>query len=150
MDYTTLCNLVTTKQKGTFSRMVWQKELPVRAAYKGQYKVTKVTQGTVRFGVNYDAMGAVKAKRATGELPEVNRGLPWGRWKMYPYTITHKGRDYIRVALDKNNKLTSAYFINGQPATKEQVMNICTKAAFSDGSTPDILTICTENVISIR
>ena len=35
MDYTTLCNLVTTKQKGTFSHMVWQKELPVRAAYKG-------------------------------------------------------------------------------------------------------------------
>lgn len=150
MEYNKLLSLATSKQKGSWRRMVWQKELPVRAIYKDLYKVTKVTEGTVRFGINYDNMGAVKAKRAAGELPQANAGLPWGQWKQYPYSITHKGKDYFRVALDKNNKLVSTYYINGKPATPEQVYAICTKSAFSSGNTPDILTIAIDNIISIK
>jgi len=50
-----------------------------------------------RLGLNYDAQKDVIAKRASGELPEKNAGLPWGQWAIYPYLIEHKGTFYLRL-----------------------------------------------------
>ena len=150
MDYTTLCNLVTTKQKGTFSHLIWEKQLPVRKSFPG-VTVVKRTHGTVRTGVTYDNMRAVQFKRDCGILPQQNMGLTWGEWSIYPYFIKHNGRDYLRVALDKNNNLESEYFVNGVRSTKEQAQIYCTKAAFpTSENKPDVLTICCDNIISIR
>lgn len=150
MRYETLKRIVMAKQKGTFSHMIWEKQLPVRKSFAG-ITVVKRTQGIVRTGIAYDNMGVVQAKRADGTLPQQNAGLTWGEWSLYPFFIKHNENQYLRVALDKNNHLQSEYFVNGLPATKEQAQMYCTKSAFPAKETkPDILTININNIISIR
>lgn len=149
MDFNTLYNKVMGMTKGAFTAMSWEKELPVKSAYKSAYKVTKVSSGIVRFGCEYDNLGAVQTKRETGELPRENAGLPWGVWNVYPYFIAHKGANYVRCSLMKNSNIKSSYYINGQLATKEQAEQICTKSAFGSGNIPDILTINTNNIKTI-
>jgi hypothetical protein len=149
MKYETLKHIITAKQKGSFSHLIWEKQLPVRKAFNG-VTVVKRTQGTVRAGVTYDNMGAVQTKRETGILPSENAGLTWGTWSEFPFFISYKGAQYLRVSLDRNNKLESEYYINGVKASKEQAQMYCTKAAFPDGAKPDVLTIKVDNIISIR
>ena len=150
MKFETLKRIVIGKQKGAFSHLIWEKQLPVRKSFPG-VTVVKRTHGTVRTGVAYDNMGAVQLKRNVGILPQQNMGLTWGEWSIYPFFIRHNGKDYLRVALDKNNHLESEYFVNGVRSTKEQAQIYCTKAAFpTNGSKPDVLTICCDNIISIR
>ena len=71
-------------------------------------------------------------------------------WIEYPYFIQGKNR-CLRIYLDKKNKLSSVYFINGVRATKEQAMMYCTKAAFpSNPKKSDVLDINVDNIISIK
>lgn len=149
MNYNTIKRIVLSKQKGTFSSMVWEKPLPIRKAYNG-ITIVKRTYGTIRLGVTYDNMGAVKEKRENGQLPSENMGLTWGAWSLFPYFIEHKGNKYLRVSLDKNNKLRSEYFLNGLPCTKEQAQIYCTKAAFSNGNIPDVLSVNIDNIIALK
>ena len=150
MNYESLKKVVLSKQKGTFSHLTWEKELPVKKSFSG-VRVVKRTQGTVRTGVIYDNMRAVQYKRENGILPQQNMGLRWGEWSLFPFFISHNGSQYLRVSLDKNNKMQSEYFINGVPSTKEQAQMYCTKSAFPNTETkPDILSININNIISIR
>ena len=149
MKFETIARIVMNERKGAFTAMEWQKELPVRANFKNTFKVTKVTKGVVRFGVQYDNIKNVQEKRENGVLPTQNAGLTWGEWSIYPYFIKHKGADYVRCSLSKNNPIVTQYFINGRPATKAECEAICTKAAFSSGEIPDIMTIKAENILKI-
>lgn len=146
MEFKTVARKVMKVQAGAFTAMEWERELPVRAAYKGIHKITKRTSAVVRFGVEYDNIGAVQTKRTNGQLPSLNAGLTWGEWSIYPYFIKHKNIDYVRCALSHNNTPKVQYFNNGVPITKEQAEMLCTKAAFSDSSKSDILTIRADNI----
>ena len=150
MKFENIARVVMNARKGAFSSMEWEKELPVRASFKNTYKVTKVTNAVVRFGVEYDNIGAVQNKRENGTLPTQNAGLTWGEWSIYPYFIKHKGADYVRCTLSKTNPIRTSYFINGRPATKAECETICTKAAFSSGNSPDVLTIKADNIRKIN
>ena len=149
MKFETVARIVLNERKGAFTAMQWQKELPVRANFKSTFKVTKVTNAVVRFGVQYDNIKAVQNKRADGTLPAVNAGLTWGEWNIYPYFIKHNGVDYVRCSLSKQNPINTQYFINGRPATKAECETICTKAAFSSGEIPDVITVKADNILKI-
>lgn len=146
MKFEHIARAVMNARKGAFTSMEWEKELPVRAGFKTTHKVTKITNAVVKFGVEYDNIKAVQSKRESGELPSKNAGLTWGEWSIYPYFIKHKGADYVRCALSKDNPIRTSYYINGRPATKAECEAICTKAAFSGGNTTDVLTIKAENI----
>ena len=47
MEFDRLAKRVMHMTAGAFTAMTWQKELPVRAAFKDTIKVTKVTKGVV-------------------------------------------------------------------------------------------------------
>ena len=66
MEFDRLAKRVMHMTAGAFTAMTWQKELPVRAAFKDTIKVTKVTKGVVRFGVDYENIKATKEKREHG------------------------------------------------------------------------------------
>ena len=146
MKFEELKTIVLNKPNGTYGRMVWEKELPVRKTFPG-ITVSKRSTATVRTGINYNNLASVNLKRTTGELPSTPQSLPWGEWAIYPHFIQHKGKSYLRVNLDGNNKIHTEYFINGSPATKAQAQVYCTKAAFPENEkTPDILTISIDNI----
>ena len=151
MKKETLKSVVTHKQKGAFSSLLWEHELPVRSAYKANNIITKRTSGVVRLGVEYDNIGAVKVGRALGELPSINSGLTWGEWEQYPFFITHKGNHYLRVARAHGTKFRTEYFINGRRATKEECIPYCIASAFKDdGKSPEVFTINCDNILAIR
>ena len=80
-------------KKGQFGRATYQKRLKTR---KGSaHVIEKRTSMTIRAGIDYDNLSAVKEKRANGDLPEVNNGLPWGSWVCFPYIISHNDKHYI-------------------------------------------------------
>lgn len=150
MRFETLKRIVLAKPKATFTHIVWERELPVRKTFPG-VTVVKRTSGTIRMGIDYNNMASVQLKRMSGELPSENAGLGKNReWIEYPYFIQGKNR-CLRIYLDKKNKLSSVYFINGVRATKEQAMMYCTKEAFpSNPKKSDVLDINVDNIISIK
>ena len=150
MDYNNLQKIVMQKQKGSFSGIVWEKSLPVKKIFSDLH-ITKKTQTVARFGVSYDNMQAIQSKRKSGELPKENAGLTWGEWEEFPYFIKHKDKKYLRISLDKNNKMQTEYFLNGQPVSKEQIKQYCLASAFKENeSKPDVLTICVDNILSVK
>jgi len=151
MNLPTLRGYVNKKQKGAFTSLLWESQLPVRAALKSTNIVVKRTRGIVRCGVEYDNIGAVKTGRELGELPSVNAGLTWGEWEQYPYFIGHKGNHYLRVSLVHGSKFATEYFINGRSATKEECIPLCIKSAFpTNEKLPEVFSINVDNILAIR
>ena len=149
MKYDILKKVVTGKQRGSFSSMVWEKQLPTKKAYSNHI-ITKRSNGVVRFGVEYDNMKNVQEKRENGILPNQNNGLKWGEWSVYPYFIKHKGNTYLRCTESKNNKIETEYFIDGKKASKEEVLPYCLKSAFTNHGEMDCFTVNIDNIISVR
>lgn len=149
MNMNVIRDVVTRKQKGAFTSLLWERPLPVRKAFADNI-VTKRTSAVVRFGIEYDNMGSVQEKRANGELPATNDGLKWGEWSLYPYFIKHKGKNYLRCTEAQNSPIHTEYFLNGKKVRREAVEPICTKAAFTDHSKLDVFTIDCDNILAIR
>lgn len=149
MNYQVIKTVLSRKQNGSFTSLVWERQLPVRKAYADNI-VTKRSSGVVRCGISYDNMKSVQIKRADGILPAENAGLKWGEWLQYPNFIQHKGNIYLRCAESPNNKIKTEYFLNGRPVEKSEIEGICTKAAFTNHENLDVFTINVENILAIR
>lgn len=150
MELEKVKGIVKAKQNGSFVGMEWERELPVRAAYKGNTRVIKKSKGVVRFGVEYDNIKAVQQKRKDGELPSENEGLKWGEWEEYPYFIKHNEKHYLRCTESHNNRVRTEYLLNGRPVSKDELESICTKAAFTQHQDLDVFTINIDNIVAIK
>ena len=92
-----LQEMILKLPKGSFQKMIWSRELKLYKKFENQdIKITKVSEGTVRFGVEYDNMKAVQEKRENGELPQDNQGLNGMEWIFYPYLLKGKnGKEFV-------------------------------------------------------
>lgn len=149
MNYNTLKRILLAKQKGTFTSIVWERELPTRKVFSNQI-VTKRCTAVVRCGVTYDNIKAVQQKRLNGILPPQNDGLKWGEWLLAPYFIKHKDKIYLRCAESKNNEMKVEYFLNGKRVDRSVIEPFCLKSAFTDHSVLDVFTVNIDNIIAIR
>jgi hypothetical protein len=131
-------------KKGQFGRARWRKALKTRKGVQG--KVEKVTSMSIRAGVDYDSMKVVKEKRESGELPAENAGLPWGQWVEFPYLIAHKDKHYLRLYPNGNGKIETQYFLNGSPATMEEISSYVLASELPKGEKPDCITVSLENI----
>jgi len=83
--------------KGQFIRVKYRTNIKLAAAKaKEGYTVIKEVDGIFRTGIDYANLGAVKAGIEAGERNEVG-GLPWGEWSTFPWIISHKGAEYVRL-----------------------------------------------------
>lgn len=108
-----------------------------RRGMKTRAKVSAIVEKESIFqaqvGVDYDNKKSVIEKRENGELPSENQGLPWGVWKIFPYVISHKGRDYFRFSTVKNNFVpTVRYWLNGKEVAKEEIEPLCLASEFAE------------------
>lgn len=101
---------------GTINRVTYKTEVPLKAEFKKQgYKITKIVESSVRFGVNYHNIASVIARKAEETINTV------ARTNNYEWVIknrvkhnTKTDKDYLVVAnlpINANKKVK--YILEG-------------------------------------
>lgn len=113
-------------------------------------KVTSITSATYDFGYNY----ADKVNESLSKSPETadksfeSNKLPWGEWFVVDRLIKHNEKMYVRVYPDKTSTTYTEYFVDGVPATTEQINTIKNNKVNSGGSAKQTsIGIATENLV---
>lgn len=134
-------------KKGHIATITTQRDMKMR---KGQPQVSKKSTFQCRIGINYDNIAVVKDKRATGELPAVSEGLPWGEWLEFPYLITHKGETYARCTMLHNNFIPkTTFFLDGHEIDKELVKPMCLASEFKEDRDNDVFNIKISSILEV-
>lgn len=142
-------NVVT--RKGQHVRATWQR---VAKTFKDcPLLIVKRTSAYVRAGIEYANLALVKDGIANGERGEVE-SLPWGEWAKYPFIITHKGKEYVRLYPATFANLatpTVEWSIDGKPATYAQVepFLLASEKRKDDEEKPLCFTLKAEDVIAL-
>lgn len=141
MEMNKFKELTRNYRNGSFIRISYQSEVPVRASYKG-VKVVKVTDTTSRFGVRYSHIAGVEpvgkpdyAHRIDDKLFEHNKS----------------GEIYLQLApLKENANARVRYMIDGAPATLEEVKELAIPSYFNrSGDRPAVIRVKLSNIITI-
>lgn len=147
MNATQIVEALKTR-KGQHARVYWTRTL--KTLKDVPCVVTKHTTAWVRAGINYANLASVREGIEAGEREEV-QPLKWGTWSQFPFIITHKGNDYVRLypAVFENLKTPEvAYFIDGKEATAEECKALCLASEFRERE--DELTCFTINTANIQ
>ena len=135
-------------KKGQICSLDMEKKIKTRKNFSGT--IVKKTTMTVRAGVNYDNISAVKEGRETGELPSENAGLPWGKWKVFPYVIEHNGKDYFRFSKLNGGKIETKFFLDGKEVDRSEIEEFALASEFSNKGDFEVFSVSEENVKAIR
>lgn len=149
---------VSAVRNGQMARITYKSEMPVKSAFKKQgYKIIKVTEATVRFGVEYENIGAVREYKESHEVAPLHTGYRW----VIENKISHNdntGKDYVRFASIHNNNSKKVVYmvIDSLEETttvetlsdeqKEMVQN----SYWNRTGTPEVQNISFENVLAIN
>jgi hypothetical protein len=134
-------------KSGAMYRVIWRREAKQYKKFQ-EDKLEKVVSTIVRSGILYDNIKNVQEKRENNELPEVNAGLPWGKWIDPNRTIEHKGNVYLRLYPVPNvteNQTTVSWFLNEEYKNKVDIIERLTAAEQNDKKA-DCFTLKVENV----
>lgn len=108
-----ILNEAAAAKNGTFIRVGYRTELPVKAAYKKQgIRFFKYTEMSVRLGVNYGHIASVLARKAEEALVQTAQ-----RANNYEWVISNKvrhntatGKDYLYVAnINEGSNIRKCY-----------------------------------------
>jgi hypothetical protein len=132
---------------GSYVKMEWKSVKKTLKAHKSDI-VEKVSVGVNRLGIEYSNLSSVNRP---------SQGLAYGEFmeNLEKFIIEYKGTYYLRVYPSKSSshKITSVYYLNGEPTTKEYLIEngICSESALK-GSTDelDCFNIKLDNLISIN
>lgn len=136
------------RKKGQNIPCIWRRPMRVRKGITNL--VEKISECVIRAGINFERLKAVQETRASvGE--STDHSLPWGEWSKFPFVITHKGQEYIRIypaSLDIHSKVK--YLIDGREASREEVEPLCLASEFPKEEKQNLcFTLNVENVVRI-
>ena len=135
------------ERKGQIATFTTERPLKVR---KNEPAITKTSTFQARVGVDYDNIQAVQDKRASGELPEENAGLPWGTWAVFPYIIEHKGESYFRCTRIRNNFIPkTVYTRDGVVISKEEAKAAALASEFKEDSDNEVFNIKVSSILAV-
>jgi hypothetical protein len=137
-----------TSNKGCFVSVSFKSEKKPSAQFKG-VELVKVTNGVFRSGIDFANLSSVKQGIASGERGEV-QSLPWGEWVSFPYIISHKNQEYVRLypVANPNSKLEVTYFVNGTQVSKDEFNGYLTPSD-AKSSAVECFTVKASNILSI-
>lgn len=148
MKMNELMKVIEAYKGGTWISIEWQKSLKTRKGVEDT--IVKKTSAVLRMGVTYDHKASVIKKRENGELPEVNQGLPYGTWHLFPYLIEYKGSYQLRVTTTDSTKYNTKYYLNGKEVTKDDIASMVLKSEItSSRDKPEVFNIKVENILNI-
>ena len=136
------------KRRGTIATLTTLRPMKVR---KNKEPIMKLSTFQCRVGVEYDNIKAVQDKRASGELPAQNQGLPWGEWFDYPHIIEHKGEYYYRCTRVRNDFVPQVeYTRNGIQITKAEAELDCLASEFRGDTDNEVFTIKVQSLQQVK
>lgn len=122
--------------------------------------VTKVVSKVVQLNYSYENAVNNRLEREGKDRDFEAQSLPWGEWFVANKIIAHKGKFYLRYYDYNNNVLNKAYFVDGRPATDEQLAIIkeYEKATHKPSNTQGLseenevkpLVVAEENIIALK
>ena len=135
---------------GAHRGIVWQRDAKVKKDCPFT-SVQKQTVAYVRAGIDYSHLASVKSGVANGERGEVE-SLPWGEWSMFPYIISHKGNEYVRLypPVFGNLRPITQWFANGSPIEFSAVRPYLLASEMPKDEGPQCFTLKAESIIAIK
>lgn len=119
----TLIELVENLKGCKIATITYQTIVKLPKKYGIDGVVTK--NAKMQCQLNFDYANAVnnRLEKQGDEREFEGKGMAWGSWvKGQENKLKeHKGELYLRIYLMKNAKSEKAYFVNGVPATQEQI-----------------------------
>ncbi len=82
------------ENKGRNLRATWRRSAKVRKGITN--RIEKETSATIRTGINFANLSAVKEGIQSEQREEV-QPLQWGTWQEFPFIIEHKETEYLRL-----------------------------------------------------
>lgn len=152
MNTTAIIEALNKKQNGSFFKVRLVSPVSLNAAAKRSGVVAyKITEMTVRKGIDYKAQKSVQAKVDAGKI--LVHDLPWGTWMkgQEGLIIDHKGSQYVRL-YSSPNKSTVKYFLNGVEVTRDELKDsghVLSSYFNKPEEKPDAMTVKAENIQKI-
>jgi hypothetical protein len=86
--------------------------------------VTKIVCGIVQINYSYENAVNNRLQKQGDAATFQAESLPWGQWYAPNKVIEHKGCYYLRFYTVDNQKLETAYYVDGRPATPAEIATI--------------------------
>ena len=159
MQYNDIINTLNNVKNGTFCKICYASNLPVKATFKKQgIEIRKITTKRVRFGVDYDNINTVIERKALNENKETIKRADNFEWIIEDKLSHNKntGKNYVRFANCTNSKPINDYvFIDNGVETVIDNLNdyadYIIPSYFKEGGTmPEVQNVCVDNIIAIK
>ena len=144
---------ITSLKHGTFVRVKYRTDIKPAARFK-DLKIEKIVEATVRVGVSYSNLSAVKERRATETKPMNPSHVQWWRWcegyrNIMKEKISDPSQRYITFATVPNGgNIKVLWYINGKSVPEEEVRAI-TIPSYWNKPNLDVFDVKLENLISV-
>ena len=144
---------IKSLKRGTFVRIKYRTEVKPSARFK-DLKIEKIVEATVRVGVSYSNLSAVKERRATEAKPVNPSHVQWWRWcegcrNIMKEKISDPSQRYITFATIPNGgNVKVLWYINGKSVPEEEVRAI-TIPSYWNKPNLDVFDVKLENLISV-
>ena len=144
---------IKSLKRGTFVRIKYRTEVKPSARFK-DLKIEKIVEATVRVGVSYSNLSAVKERRATEAKPMNPSHVQWWRWcegcrNIMKEKISDPSQRYITFATIPNGgNVKVLWYINGKSVPEEEVRAI-TIPSYWNKPNLDVFDVKLENLISV-
>lgn len=115
--------------------------------------VTEVVQYShIAIGTSYENAVNNRNERINGSRDFVAEPLPWGQWEIVNKVIVNKGNYYLRYYTNRNTHTTRTLFIDGRPATAQEVdiINAYRKASGSSSNRQAEIGIADVDQVKLR
>lgn len=148
--------VIENVKPGVFTRIKYKSDASLAAkAKKEGHTVTKIVSKTVRFGVNYFEIEAVKEREAARTEPKKEYKPIYE--SLIPHTLYRhmdKGNLYVQFAIiPEGSHTVTEWLIDGKPATIDEVKDsgyvINSYWNHGDTTPPEVQKIKLENVLWI-
>ena len=150
---TDIIHKVTSLKHGAFVRVKYRTDVQPSAKFKS-HKIEKIVETTVRVGVSYSNLSAVKERRETETKPTVLSHVQWWRWSdgyrnIIKEKISDPSQKYVTLAtVPKGGNTMVFWYIDGKPVSEEEVRAI-TIPSYWNKPNLDVFDVKLENLISV-
>ena len=144
---------IASLKHGVFVRVKYRTDVQPSAQFKG-HKIEKIVETTVRVGVSYSNLSAVKERRATETKPTGPSHVQWWRWSdgyrnIIKEKISDPSQKYVTLAtVPKGGNTMVRWYIDGKPVSEEEVRTI-TIPSYWNKPNLDVFDVKLENLISV-
>ena len=138
---------------GAFVRVKYRTDVQPSAKFKS-HKIEKIVETTVRVGVSYSNLSAVKERRASEPYEIKQKPVQWWKWSdgyrnIIKEKISDPSQKYVTLATVPKRGNTMVYwYIDGKPVSEEEVRAI-TIPSYWNKPNLDVFDVKLENLISV-